>query len=74
MSKEPKDFTYEDHKNYARLMVKTYALHQNNNPKSHYPRSSDSYKGTKLLSDIWKKGESMKEVELLLFRVILTRC
>ena len=46
VSKEPKDFTEEDYKNYANLMVKTNALHSGNNPKSNHPKSS--------MADKWK--------------------
>ena len=41
-SKRPDDsiFTDKDNDNYARLMIKTNALHCGNNPKSLYPESS----------------------------------
>ena len=52
VSKEPKDFTEEDHENYARLMIKTNALRQKKNPNR--PRSSSSKKWTNILSEIWK--------------------
>ena len=49
LSKNPDDsiFTNDDYDNYARLMLKTNALHRNNDPNSKYPKSS---KGQK-----WKK-------------------
>ena len=53
VSKEPKDFTERDYDNYARLMVKTNALYRDNNPESKKPKSSKSYKWTKILSNIW---------------------
>ena len=49
VSKEPKDFTEEDYDNYARLMVRTYALRVGNNPESKKPKSSKSYKWTNIL-------------------------
>ena len=52
VSKEPKDFTEEDYKNYANLMVETSSLHRGNNPKSNHPKSSKATKWTKLLSPI----------------------
>ena len=52
MSKEPKDFTEEDYGNYARMMIKTNALRQVDNPNK--PKSSGGHKWTRLLSDIWK--------------------
>ena len=52
MSKEPKDFTEEDYGNYARLVIKTNALRQVDNPNK--PKSSGGHKWTRLLSDIWK--------------------
>ena len=54
MSKEPKDFTKEDYENYAKLMIKTNALHRDNDPNSLYPESSKSYKWNNILKDIWK--------------------
>ena len=57
MSKNPKYFTEDDYKNYTRLMLKTNALHRDNNPKSLYPKSSRSDKW-RLVKYIWtKRGE-----------------
>ena len=75
VSKEPKDFTKEDYDNYARLMIKTNALHRGNNPESKYPKSSGGYKWNNILKDIWQnRKKSMRERGLWLFRAILTRC
>ena len=38
--------------NYSKLMLKSGALHQQNNPNK--PRSADSHKWKKLLSAIWR--------------------
>ena len=54
VSKEPKDFTEEDYTNYAKLMVKTNALHRGYDPENKSPKTSRGYKWTQLLSDIWK--------------------
>ena len=54
VSKEPKDFTSEDHENYAKLMVKSNALYRNNNPNNLHPKSSKGYKWSHILKDIWR--------------------
>ena len=72
VSKEPKDFTKEDYGNYAKLMVKTNALRRGNDPEKKYPKSSKSYKWNYILKTFGIIGYRMKEVGLLLFRVILT--
>ena len=54
MLRHPKGFTKEDEDNYARLMIKTNALHQNNEPTSPYPNSSKGSKWNYIPSDIWK--------------------
>ena len=57
MSKNPKYFNEDDYENYTRLMLKTNALHRDNNPKSLYPKSSRSDKW-RLVKYIWaKRGE-----------------
>ena len=75
MSKNPKYFTEDDYKNYTRLMLKTNALHRDNNPKSLYPKSGRSDKW-RLVKYIWTKrgGGSMRGKELLLFLATITRC
>ena len=52
VTKKPKDFTTEDYDNYARLMVKTNALHVDYNPEKKKPKSNKSYKWTNIHSDI----------------------
>ena len=61
MTKEPKYFNDKDYDNYARLMLKTNALHQNNNPNNPHPKSSGGKKWLKLLSPIWEKYAEEKE-------------
>ena len=58
MSKEPKDFTEKDFENYAKLMVKTNALHRGNDPENKRSKSSKGYKWNTILKDIWvnRKG------------------
>ena len=64
MSKNPQrfnnEFNNEDYDNYARLMLKTSALHRDNDPKSLYPKSSRSDKW-KVIKYILGIGESMRE-------------
>ena len=47
------NYTDEDKKNYARLMVKTNALYRDNNPNNSRPKSSKGPKWTDILSPIW---------------------
>ena len=54
MLRSPYDYNDEDEYNYKRLMVKTNALHHNNNPKNPHPNSSRSAKWAGILSEIWK--------------------
>ena len=56
MSKNPKGFDEDDYNNYARLMVKTNALYQNNDPNNTQPKSSSGDKW-KLLRSIWFNRE-----------------
>ena len=53
VSKEPKNFTEKDYKNYAKLMVKTGALHRGNDPENKRPKSSSGYKWKNILREIW---------------------
>ena len=55
VSKQPENFTSEDHENYAKLMVKSNTLHRNNNPNNLHPKSSKGYKWNTILGDIWSK-------------------
>ena len=57
MLNNPKEHTMEDLSNYGRLMVKTNAIHRDNNPNSPYPKSSKSYKWRFLLKDVWYNRE-----------------
>ena len=62
MLKEPmdSDFSNEDYMNYGRITVKTNVLHQGNNPKNPYPKSSSSIKWGKILSPIWKNRKGFE--------------
>ena len=44
LSKDPKNITDEDLNNYGRLMIKTNALHRNNDPKETHPKETRSKK------------------------------
>ena len=56
VSKKPNDsiYTNEDYDNYARLMLKTNALHRDNNPDSNYSKGNNKgEKWGKILKTIW---------------------
>ena len=61
--KESIDWDKNDIKDYERLMIKTNALHQNNNPKNPHPKSSIGKKWLGLLSPIWDKYKAMSSRE-----------
>ena len=50
-----------DEENYARLMLKTNVLRQNNNPHNPKPKSSRGDKWNNILSEIWSTGEFPKK-------------
>ena len=58
MSEDPKDHTEEDLNNYGRLMLKTNAIHRNNDPNSPFPKSSRSNKWRFIMKDIWYNKEN----------------
>ena len=41
-------------------MIKTNALHRDNDPESKYPKSSSGYKWKNILRDIWLKEKELK--------------
>ena len=53
--KELIDWDKNDIRDYERLMIKTNALHRDNNPKNPYPKSSKSGKWKMILGPIWDK-------------------
>ena len=55
------DWTKNDYDSYRRLMLKTNALHRDNNPNNPNPKSSGSYKWKHILSPIWRGEEPKKE-------------
>ena len=64
MFKNPKGYTDEDYKNFEYLMMKTNAIHVDNNPKNR--RAKGNYKGYKwkyILSPIWEKIKIKSEYE-----------
>ena len=65
--REPKNFTNEDYKNYAELMIKTNAL-------MNVQKAVKFINGILYLKTFGLLGEGMRERELLLFRAMLTRC
>ena len=56
-SKNPQNYNTEDYADYAYLMIKTNALHDNYNPNDPSPRSSKSYKWKNILSPLWHNRE-----------------
>ena len=60
VSKEPKDFTKEDYENYAKMMIKTNALHRDNDPNSLYTKSSKGYKWNNIPKGIRKNKAEYK--------------
>ena len=55
--KDSIDWDKMDIKDYVRLMIKTNALHQNNNPKNPNPKSSKGNKRKNILWPIWHNRE-----------------
>ena len=64
VSKKPGANKYkkEDYENYAKLMVKTNALHVDNNPKNKKPKSSRADKWIQILSPIWYEEKAKQEL------------
>ena len=66
MSNEPRNFTEKDFTNYGELLIQTNTIYQNNNPNQNKPKSSGSYKWSKIISPIWeevKKRKRFKTIE-----------
>ena len=61
------DYDKMDKADYKRLMIKTNALHQNNDPKKPFPKSSGGRKWNELLRHFWfdKKGYEEKGVVVI---------
>ena len=57
MLENPKEYNIEDFNNYGRLLLKTNAIHRDNNPNNPYPKSSKSFKWKYLLKDVWNNRE-----------------
>ena len=56
--KDSIDWDKDDIKNYERLMIKTNALHRENDPNNPNPKSSKSGKWKMILGPIWHNRES----------------
>ena len=66
MSEKPQYFTEEDFINYGDLLIQTNTIYQKNNPKQNKPKSSKSYKWSKIIKPIWediKKRKHLKTIE-----------
>ena len=58
MLENPQNYNDDDLKNYGRLLLKTNAIHRNNDPENPYPKASGSDKWRYLIRDIWyNKGK-----------------
>ena len=53
MLRHPKGFNKKDYDNYAKLMIKTNALHQDDDPNNPQPKSNKGFKWMNILSPIW---------------------
>ena len=64
MAKKPDTYYFDDndYDEYAKLMVKTNALHKKHNPKNSYPRSSRGDKWN-LIRNIWANREDIRKKE-----------
>ena len=66
MSDKPQYFTEKDFINYGDLLIQTNAIYQKNNPNQNKPKSSKSYKWSKIIKPIWediKKRKQLKTIE-----------
>ena len=64
MLKDPpprKNYHTKDMKNYIKILLKTYVLHQGNNPNNPYPKSSKGNKWNSFLKTIWKNRKMVYE-------------
>ena len=65
MSEKPQYFTEEYFLNYGDLLIQTNTIHQKNNPKQNKPKSSKSYKWSKIISPIWEDIKKRKELKTI---------
>ena len=63
-SKNPQFFDQDEYKEYAKLMVKTNALHKRYNKNKSHPRSSVGKKWTFILSPIWREREYFEKYDI----------
>ena len=59
--KELIDWDKHDIRDYERLMIKTNALHRDNNPKNPHPKGSKSGKWKMILGPIWENRKRLAE-------------
>lgn len=72
ISKQPDEsiYSHTDFENYAKILVETSALKQNNNPAESVPKSSRGWKWRNILRQIWKdrskyEGEGIGETIII---------
>ena len=61
VSKKPKEYTEEDKKNYAKLIVKTNALHRDNDPEKNIQKVVEDINEIKYLKTFGIAGKIMRE-------------
>ena len=59
----PQNYNNDDLKNYERLLLKTNAIHRNNDPENPYPKASPSDKWKNIIAPIWYEKASQKKQE-----------
>ena len=60
MEKIVGDYLKEDYDNYTRLMIKTNALHRENNPDNPHPKANPGPKWVSILRPIWFNNKKTK--------------
>lgn len=60
ISKEPEEYTDQDHENYSEILINTNTMRKNNDPSSQRPKSSKSSKWKNIVGPIWKELRAEK--------------
>ena len=62
-SKDPKEYTNDDLKDYKKLIILTNTAYRNNNPTQNYPKSGNSNKWKNIIKPIWEAIQKQKDEE-----------
>ena len=62
-SKDPKEYTDDDLKDYQKLIILTNTAYRNNNPTQNYPKSGNSNKWKNIIKPIWEAIQKQKDEE-----------